>query len=483
MNERDALLTTALRAVETVDGDRRLWTDDDRSWSSRAAAEVVGAGASPAVFVARRAHLAFERLASRDAGFVRAVAGLRWRAGIGMALIVLAFLAGVATDHLGSGQRINLLALPILGLLAWNLLVYLSIAAGWLRRQGRTAEETVAVRRFLVRGATGMGGWLRQRGMRMPKSVLVRLVGDWSRIAAALYAARAARILHLAATLFALGIIAGFYFRGLAFEYRAGWESTFLGAEAVHRILTLMLAPGAWLVGEPLPSVDALAAIRFGALPPTENAALWLHRMAATIVIVVVVPRLVLGLASAVRERQRSTRLIGHFDDPYFQRLLRDYQVSPARLTVIPYSYHPLPATLAGLQAVLARVFGSSAAMLCTAPVSYGDESALPSATQLDGSGPSCALFSLAATPERETQGAFVRALQASGNGAPVLVFVDEGPWRARFDADGQRLAERRSAWRAEFADLGVAPIFVDLAQPDLAAAQSEIEHCLQGVA
>ena len=91
--------------------------------------------------------------------------------------------------------------------------------------------------------------------------------------------------------------------------------------------------------------------------------------------------------------------------------------------------------------------------------------------------------FSLAATPERETQGAFVRALQASGNGAPVLVFVDEGPWRARFDADGQRLAERRSAWRAEFADLGVAPIFVDLAQPDLAAAQSEIEHCLQGVA
>jgi hypothetical protein len=49
MNERDALLTTAVRAVETVDGDRQSWTDEDRSWSSQAAAEAVGEGPEPPI--------------------------------------------------------------------------------------------------------------------------------------------------------------------------------------------------------------------------------------------------------------------------------------------------------------------------------------------------------------------------------------------------------------------------------------------------
>lgn len=481
MNEREALLTTALRAVETVDRDGRLWTDDDRAWASHAAAEVVGEGASAAAFVARRADLAFERLRTRDEAFVAAVEGLGWRSWIGTAVIVLAFLAGVVIDHLGSGQRINLLAPPILGLLVWNLTVYLLIVVGWLRHQPGQAPAWTSARRILVRWATGIDGWLRQRGRHLPASVLARLVSDWSGVAAPLYAARAARILHLAAALFAVGVVAGFYFRGLAFEYRAGWESTFLGSQAVHRLLALMLAPGVWLTGQPLPGVEALDAIRFGVSPPTENAALWLHRLAATIVIVVVAPRLVLALANARLERQRSARLIERFDDPYFQRLLRGYRPAPLGLTVIPYSYQPLPAALAGLQQVLARVFGSSAAMRCTPPVRYGDEDVLPSAARLDGNAPLFALFSLAATPERETQGAFVRALRAFASGVPVLLLVDEGPWRARFAADERRLAERRAAWRGQFSDLALVPIFLDLARPDLAAAESEIERRLEG--
>ena len=480
MNEREALLTTALRVVETVDRDGRLWTDEDRAWASHAAAEVVGEGASPAAFVACRAGLAFGRLRSRDEAFVAAVDGLGWRPWIGTAVIVLAFLAGVVVDHLGGGQRINLLAPPILGLLVWNLTVYLLIVVGWLRHQLGQAPAWSTVRRFLVHWATGRDGWLRQRGMHLPASVLARLVSDWSAVAAPLYGARTARLLHLAAALFAVGVVAGFYLRGLAFEYRAGWESTFLGSEAVHRLLALMLAPGVWLTGQPLPGVEALAAIRFGVSPPTENAALWLHRLAATIVIVVVAPRLFLALLNALIERQRSAHLIDRFDDPYFERLLRGYRSAPLNLTVIPYSYHPLPAALAGLQRVLARIFGSSAAMLCTPPVSYGEEDAAPSAARLDGNSPVFALFSLAATPENETQGAFVRALRSFASGAPVLLLVDEGPWRARFAADERRLAERRSAWRAQFADLALVPIFLDLSTPDLAAAQSEIERRLE---
>ncbi|HMV06900.1 MAG TPA: hypothetical protein PKA30_15300, partial [Accumulibacter sp.] len=96
MDERVALLTLAVRAVETADRERRTWTDEDRAWASRAAAEVVGEGASPADFVAQRARLAWQRLASREAAFVRAVERLHWRPAIGGGLLLVALAAGLA---------------------------------------------------------------------------------------------------------------------------------------------------------------------------------------------------------------------------------------------------------------------------------------------------------------------------------------------------------------------------------------------------
>jgi len=60
MNEKNALEVTAVRAIETSDRGRTLWSDADRAWASRAAAEVVGEGASVDAFVARRAKLALE---------------------------------------------------------------------------------------------------------------------------------------------------------------------------------------------------------------------------------------------------------------------------------------------------------------------------------------------------------------------------------------------------------------------------------------
>ncbi|WP_291993678.1 DUF2868 domain-containing protein [Candidatus Accumulibacter sp. ACC003] len=490
MNEREALLATALRAVETVDGDRRLWTDDDRSWSSQAAAEAVGEGASAAVFVGRRAALALERLRGRDAALVGVVDGLLWRPWIGGLVMLLALFAGVAIDRIGSAQEINLLAPPVLGLLAWNVGVYLVILVALLSRRRRAGRAAGPLRRFLGACVGASGRLPRHRQGPMPAAILARLIGDWSAVAAPLHGARLARILHFSAALFAVGLVAGLYLRGFAVEYRATWESTFLGADAAHALLTAMLAPGVWLTGGALPDVAALAAIRSGAWPATENAAPWLHLLAATIVVVVVVPRIVLGVFSAFVERRRSRQLLTRFDEPYYQRLLHGYHAGPVQLTVIPYSYHPLPIALAGLQTLLGRVFGSKAAIRCTAPVNYGDEDALPAAARPDGNGPLIALFSLAATPERETQGAFVAALRAAASAAPLLVLVDEAPWHARFDADAKRLAARRSAWRAELAAVtegaelanrGLVPVFVNLAKLDLASAQDEIERRLEG--
>jgi hypothetical protein len=485
MNERDALLTTAVRAIETVDGDRQSWTDEDRSWSSQAAAEAVGEGATPTVFVACRARFAVDRLRPRDPGFIRVVDGLLWRGWIGALLMILSFAAGLLIDRIGSGQSINLLAPPVLGLLTWNLAVYLLILVSSLRHGKKASTEQGPLRRLVVGCLLGSARRLRQRGVAMPAAVLPKLLSDWSQIAASLYAARVARLLHFSAALLAAGIISGLYLRGLAFEYRAGWESTFLGAEAVHRLLSVLLAPGLWLTGSVLPDVDGLAAIRFGGLPATENAAPWLHLLAATLFIVVIVPRLVLGIASALLERRRSTRLLGDFANPYYQRLLHGYHAGAVHLSVIPYSYHPAAATMTGLRRLLGRVFGDNAQLEWATPVSYGEEETLAT-TAADGHGPRVALFSLVATPERETQGAFLRAVRTLAGAGPVLVLVDEAPWHARFEPDPRRIEQRRAAWRAELTDLaelGLTPVFLDLAQPDLSAAQDDIERRLEGSA
>ena len=58
MDESSALKVVAMRAVETTDTARTLWTDEDRAWASRAAAEVIGAEGAPEAFLARRATLA-----------------------------------------------------------------------------------------------------------------------------------------------------------------------------------------------------------------------------------------------------------------------------------------------------------------------------------------------------------------------------------------------------------------------------------------
>ena len=137
-----------------------------------------------------------------------------------------------------------------------------------------------------------------------------------------LYAARAARILHVAAAAFALGIIGGLYVRGLVLEYRATWESTFLDAATVRSLVAFFYAPGALVSGMVVPDIARIAAIR---APASENAAPWLHLMAATLAVVVIVPRLMLALGMRLVERYRAAHAGEDFDEPYFARLLRDF--------------------------------------------------------------------------------------------------------------------------------------------------------------
>ena len=188
-----------------------------------------------------------QRLGPREPAAARWLArrlwAWRWVGGVALAGVVL----GVLADSIGSGQRINLLAPPLWAVLAWNAVVYLLLLGHALARSFMRPARGGALLRLTERAL--------RLGRRLPGAADKRAVASgsgpalqafaaqWWRVSAPLSAARAATLLHAAAAALALGLIAGLYLRGLALDYRVGWESTFLSAGAAHAAVTTLLAP------------------------------------------------------------------------------------------------------------------------------------------------------------------------------------------------------------------------------------------------
>ncbi|WP_280154677.1 DUF2868 domain-containing protein [Piscinibacter sp. XHJ-5] len=441
---RDVLLVRAFESPFEAP-----WSDADAAWASREAQRLEGEGALPERFLARRARLAVERLADRGIATGSPISfAWRWLAVPG------AFALGVFSDSVAATERINILAPPLLGLLVWNLLVYAALALAALKR---SAAEPGPLRGWLV-------GWARRATHAAGRSPpLARFAADWARVSQPLLGARIAVVLHVCAAALALGALASLYARGLVFEYRAGWDSTFLSPSAVQRILELVLGPASQWSGMPLPDAHELARLRFSH-GGGENAARWIHLHAITLAAVVLLPRLVLAATAAWRARRLAAGLPLPLDDAYFRRLLQARSGQAVAVQVLPYSYHPGPELRPGLRAALERRLGSVVRLDIAEPVALGDEDGL----RLDGIAGSIpvALFSLTATPERENHGAFVRALAALRRG--LVVLVDESGFRRRFDGGelAERLAQRRSAWQRMLQDEGQTAEFVDLARP-----------------
>lgn len=475
MKESAALDVSAVRAIETIDSLDPPWTDADRAWASHAAAAAVGEAAAPEQFLAQRARVALQRLQSRHPDVRPAVAALAWRPWVGLVVILAAFLMGLAVDRIGDTHRVNVLAPPVLLLLVWNLAVFVLIAVARLVPTGKRRMAD-PLRHAVARLGAGWRG-ARARSTPSASAWLVSLSLDWARLAGPLYRVRAARVLHLAAASLAAGVISGMYLRGLALEYRATWESTFLDPAMVHALLSFALAPGAWVGGLSMPDLAQVAAIR---APGSENAAPWLHLMSLTLLAIVVLPRLGLAAVAWGLERRRAANMALPLEHGYFRRLLRGFHVEPTQVAVFPYGFVPASTSITGLQALMSRLLGGAAAVQIGATVAYGDEDDAALRALPAHPGPVVAVFNLAATPEREAHATFAAALKADCSAEqPLLAIVDEASFKARAGDDPQRLSQRRAAWRDMLATVHVVPVFVDLSAPDLPAADADLDLAL----
>ncbi len=439
MKEDGARRLALVRAIETADPAETLLTRADRLYATGAGLAEVEAGVDRREgkrrddrFLERRSALAFDRLAARYPAVVQADRRARWPGWLNWLLPLAALALGFASNAV-DGRRLSIIAFPMLGMVLWNLAIYVLLILKGLRRLGPARKDppphplTSLVERIAGPGRAAASAHQPLGG------ALTRFLRDWMSWSAPLTNSRAARVLHLSAAAIAIGLLMGMYLRALGTEYRAGWESTLLGPEAVHALVHFMLWPASLVTGVQLPDVAEMQALRWGPGGTGVNAGPWLHLYAASALLFIIVPRLVLAGWNALRV----ARLSSHFpipgkEDFYVRRLIRSVRGGSSLVRVVPYSFHPPERAQRQLERVLADVLGEKTRTALEPPIAYGNEDEWLESLDLVTSDADhlIVLFNLSATPEAENHGALVsgirRRIAEAKSGAGLAILLDE---------------------------------------------------------
>lgn len=362
-----------------------------------------------------------------------------------------AMAAGFMLTGIGSEAEINLLALPLVGLLLWNFAV---MAAAFVieclaGKPGQTARpgwlaELIAARCARTRlqavpaspnEAAVAVGKFHERALPLAMERLKTASRSW---------------LHIAAALLALGSCIGMYAKGWSREYRAVWESTLLDAPKASVFFRGLFGPASRIFNLPLPA-DQISRMQRGQGRNAEPspALPWIHLYAGTLVIFIVVPRLALVAIAFGRGRQRLDARWQRQQWPaYAARLLRAIEGGGE---MVPALLHGIKASAAGLErwTLAVQDIAGGGASLETVEIPPGDEDEFTAIWQ-SPSHLAAVIFQLAATPEEEVQRKLVRELRsrlrAKFADGRLIVLLDAVGVQGRWDDEQMR--SRTELWR-----------------------------------
>ena len=447
LSEKDARTVLLVQAVEDVDVDGVLLPPRARAAATGRAFDDAPGAMDDGGRLRARAAVLREDLRREAPALQRVLEPPAWRGSTMLLVLAVGVVVGAATNALGPTHHVSVLAFPLATILAWNLAVYgaLAVRAGVRLRGARPAASRLAV----------LGRWL--EGLRL--SVLARRVGAsarsavvadavqrfqrlWLPTAAPLIGARVRMLLHVGAFALALGAIAGMYVSGIAFEYRATWESTWLDAPDVQRYVNVVLGPAGRVLGIAVPDVASLRG------PVGEgDARPWIHLWATTLGMFVILPRAALAAAEALAAVSLSRRLPVAIDPAYARRALHSGRGAATVVEVVYYSCAPDRALRARLHTILQEHAGARAVIRDGTSLEYGDD---PGQIEMPEPAPGVValVFPLAQTPEPEVHGKFIERLRErlDAAGRELVLVLETATYRQRAGSE-LRVAERRATW------------------------------------
>jgi hypothetical protein len=271
------------------------------------------------------------------------------------------------------------------------------------------------------------------------------------------------RRLHMAAIAMIIGVVVGMYVRGIALEFRVTWESTWLSAAGVQRLLDVVLGPAALVLGVQVPDVVALKS------PLDGPAGTWLHLYAVSALLLVAVPRFILAMFEAWRSIRLKRNLPVDLEEGYYRRILADWRGETRQIEVLPYSFTPSPKTSGHLKTLLHDFFGTRSDIQLAPPVSYGEEATGVRGTFRNGAGNGSSgeryvvvLFNLAQSPEVEVHGEFLEQLKAQlAARVRLLVLIDVSSYKSKV-REPKRCRERLEAWGRVTRSAGLTAVDLD---------------------
>ena len=360
-----------------------------------------------------------------------------------------ALIAGLLINGLGESQRVNLLNFPLLLLLLWNIGTYVSSAllpllntsvkTTWLDTTATwTSKQVEKWQQRTWPTGYRSDPWAQEAGTRFTRLWWPHIRPLWTE--------RLRQLLHLGAACMAMGMILGMYTRGLALDYQANWESTFLSANQVHGILHLLLGPAAWLLQYSFPQLSEIVNLQ---APKHGPASQWIHMWTLTALIVIVIPRGIMIWLSQRSLNHAKEAFALPLDDPYYIHLLAPDRGQGVQIDVLPYSYVPSSDARSFLDLALHDLFGNLATIHWHEPIPFGQEFSKTTETSTYIR-TSVLIFNAGQTPETEVQGEWLHSMQtqtgAIKTGSRLLVLLDEEPYGQAIDE--QRVLERQHAWQ-----------------------------------
>jgi len=371
----------------------------------------------------------------------------RWSwavAGWGVSLIV-----GYWLTDLGQTSEFNLLALPLVGLLAWNAVVIVlgvlceilplsskSGSGGWLAEI--LAHGVKRINAASIQTENTLGGAVRARFEELAWPLA------WSRLQM-----RLRLWLHVAAAMLALGGAVALYARGWSKEYRAVWESTLLSKEHARSFFETLFKPASTALRTPVPLDQLPGMHRTGGKAELPAPALtWIHLYAGTLLVLVIVPRLALagiGLARGGRVISSPARALNWGN--HLRGLLRAVEGGDAVIQVLVHAMEATPTHREVWDRGVRERFGGMArAEFVRIPAGDEDEFAAawqPVSPQL------VMLFNMATTPEAEVQRRLVsdvRQRLLTKHAEPdLIVLLDATSLAGRWSPE--KVAGREQLW------------------------------------